>query len=130
MRKLLFLTIQNPSLQKLCDVGIQCSHQPLTLKSTAIQTEFEDATMSARVSTKSPPPTQANATTRQMQPKRFSYRRRKWYMNSFSTQPNQFEPRRNSNESESNNESMSGEEGMEENTNYVYVTEYLMHCKY
>ena len=51
MRKLLFLTIQNPSLQKMCDVGIQCSHQPLTLKSTAIQTEFEDATMSARVST-------------------------------------------------------------------------------
>ena len=51
-------------------------------------------------------------------------------MNSFSTQPNQFEPRRNSNESESNNERMSGEEGMEENTNYVYVTEYLMHCKY
>ena len=51
MRKLLFLTIQNPSLQKLCDVGIQCSHQPLTLKSTAIQTEFEDATMSTRVST-------------------------------------------------------------------------------
>ena len=49
---------------------------------------------------------------------------------SFSTQPNQFEQRRNSNESESDNKSISGEEGMEENTNYVYVTEYLIHCKY
>ena len=29
-----------------------------------------------------------------------------------------------------NNESMSGEEGMEENTNYVYVPEYLIHFKY
>ena len=51
-------------------------------------------------------------------------------MSSFSIQPNQFEPRRNSNESESNNKSMSGEDGMEENTNYVYVPEYLIHCKY
>ena len=31
-----------------------------TLKSTAIQTEFEDAAMSTRVSAKSPTPTQAN----------------------------------------------------------------------
>lgn len=35
-------------------------------------------------------------------------------MKSFSIQPYQFEPRRNSDESESDNESMSGEEGVEE----------------
>lgn len=51
-------------------------------------------------------------------------------MNSFSIQPNQFEPRRNSNESERDNESMLGEEGMEENTNYVYVPGYFIHFKY
>ena len=38
----------------MCDVGIQCCSQPLTVKSIAIQTEFEDTAMSTRVSTKSP----------------------------------------------------------------------------
>lgn len=37
--------------------------------------------------------------------------------NSFSIQPYQFEPRRNSDKSESDNESISGEESEEENTN-------------
>ncbi|XP_022797740.1 THAP domain-containing protein 5-like [Stylophora pistillata] len=45
-----------------CDVGIQCCLQPLTHKSKAIQTEFEDVAMTTRARTKSPPPTQANAT--------------------------------------------------------------------
>ena len=37
--------------------------------------------------------------------------------NSFSVQPYQFEPRRNSDKSVSDNESISGEESEEENTN-------------
>ena len=52
------------STRTKCDVGIQCCLQPQSLKSTAIQTEFEDVAMSTRVSTKSPPPTHANATVK------------------------------------------------------------------
>lgn len=48
----------------MCDVGVQCCLQPLTLKSMAIKTEFEDATMTIRINTKVPPPTQANTIKR------------------------------------------------------------------
>lgn len=52
----------------MCDVGIQCCLQPLTLRCTAIQTEFEDAAMTTRINTKVPPPTQANTTKRHSLP--------------------------------------------------------------
>lgn len=60
----MFLTIQNPSLRLQRCAMLEFSVESLTLKSMAIQTEFEDAAMSIRVSTRFPPSTQANATKR------------------------------------------------------------------